>query len=144
MQLCCIRWQARKENDRQMRAGLIPSRMLQEKRIAYERAHSANNNGDSLAGKSSLHRDRQTEPLALFSSIPLSFLLFFFLIFSLSHLLFFHLYYFNFCNKKQKRKKTVYFSQPMARKCRWNWSCYWSATKWLGVVSEFIDTCKLC
>ena len=35
-----------------MRAGLIPSRMLQEKRIAYERAHSANNNGDSLVGKS--------------------------------------------------------------------------------------------
>ena len=29
-----------------MRAGLIPSRMLQEKRIAYERAHSANNNAD--------------------------------------------------------------------------------------------------
>ena len=34
-----------------MRAGLIPSRMLQEKRIAYERANSANNNGDSLVGK---------------------------------------------------------------------------------------------
>lgn len=31
-----------------MRAGLIPSRMLQEKRIAYERAHSnANNNDDA-------------------------------------------------------------------------------------------------
>ena len=30
-----------------MRAGLIPSRMLQEKRIAYERAHhAANNNSD--------------------------------------------------------------------------------------------------
>jgi len=43
-------WQARKEGDRQMRAGLIPSRMLQEKRIAYERANSANNNGDSLVG----------------------------------------------------------------------------------------------
>jgi len=41
-------WQARKEGDGQMRAGLIPSRMLQEKRIAYERAHSANNNGDLL------------------------------------------------------------------------------------------------
>lgn len=40
------RWQARKEGDKQMRAGLIPSRMLQEKRIAYERAHSANNNAD--------------------------------------------------------------------------------------------------
>ena len=34
-----------------MRAGLIPSRMLQEKRIAYERAHSANNNADQQ-GKS--------------------------------------------------------------------------------------------
>ncbi|XP_057371853.1 MAGUK p55 subfamily member 7-like isoform X1 [Daphnia carinata] len=39
-------WQARHEGDKQMRAGLIPSRMLQEKRIAYERAHSANNNSD--------------------------------------------------------------------------------------------------
>lgn len=38
-----------------MRAGLIPSRMLQEKRIAYERAQSinnANNNDDaSQTGK---------------------------------------------------------------------------------------------
>lgn len=50
-----IRWQARKEGDRQMRAGLIPSRMLQEKRIAYERAHFANNNGHSLVGKSHSH-----------------------------------------------------------------------------------------
>jgi hypothetical protein len=40
------RWQARHEGDKQMRAGLIPSRMLQEKRIAYERAHSVNNNAD--------------------------------------------------------------------------------------------------
>ena len=46
--MCLRRWQARKEGDGQMRAGLIPSRMLQEKRIAYERAHSANNNGDLL------------------------------------------------------------------------------------------------
>ena len=38
------RWQARKEGDKQMRAGLIPSRMLQEKRIAYERAN--NNSAD--------------------------------------------------------------------------------------------------
>ncbi len=36
----------RYEGDKQMRAGLILSRMLQEKRIAYERAHSANNNVD--------------------------------------------------------------------------------------------------
>ncbi len=46
-----FRWQARHEGDKQMRAGLIPSRMLQEKRIAYERAHSANNNADQQ-GKS--------------------------------------------------------------------------------------------
>ena len=38
------RWQARKEGDKQMRVGLIPSRMLQEKRIAYERAN--NNSAD--------------------------------------------------------------------------------------------------
>ncbi|XP_059472254.1 MAGUK p55 subfamily member 7 isoform X2 [Neocloeon triangulifer] len=31
-------WQARKENDRNMRAGLIPSRALQEKRIVHERS----------------------------------------------------------------------------------------------------------
>lgn len=33
------RWQARKEGDRDMRAGLIPSRALQERRILHERAH---------------------------------------------------------------------------------------------------------
>ena len=31
------RWQARKEQDRNMRAGLIPSRALQERRIVHER-----------------------------------------------------------------------------------------------------------
>ncbi|KAF4531984.1 hypothetical protein B566_EDAN006529 [Ephemera danica] len=30
-------WQARKEGDRNMRAGLIPSRALQERRIIHER-----------------------------------------------------------------------------------------------------------
>uniref|UniRef100_A0A1B6FNA3 MAGUK p55 subfamily member 7 n=1 Tax=Cuerna arida TaxID=1464854 RepID=A0A1B6FNA3_9HEMI len=32
-------WQARREGDRDMRAGLIPSRALQERRILHERAH---------------------------------------------------------------------------------------------------------
>ena len=31
------RWQARREHDRNMRAGLIPSRALQERRIVHER-----------------------------------------------------------------------------------------------------------
>lgn len=31
------RWQARKEGERNMRAGLIPSRALQERRIIHER-----------------------------------------------------------------------------------------------------------
>ena len=31
------RWQARREHDRSMRAGLIPSRALQERRIVEER-----------------------------------------------------------------------------------------------------------
>lgn len=35
---CDFRWQARKEGDRNMRAGLIPSRALQERRIIHERA----------------------------------------------------------------------------------------------------------
>ncbi|XP_076272184.1 membrane palmitoylated protein 7-like protein metro isoform X3 [Rhynchophorus ferrugineus] len=35
-------WQARKEGDRHMRAGLIPSRALQEKRIVHERSLVAN------------------------------------------------------------------------------------------------------
>lgn len=32
-----FRWQARREGDRNMRAGLIPSRALQERRIIHER-----------------------------------------------------------------------------------------------------------
>lgn len=36
--LCTLRWQARKEGDRNMRAGLIPSRALQERRIILERS----------------------------------------------------------------------------------------------------------
>lgn len=33
------RWQARKEGDKNMRAGLIPSKLLQERRIVLERAN---------------------------------------------------------------------------------------------------------
>lgn len=42
-----LRWQARKEGDRNMRAGLIPSRALQERRIIHERtqAQKDNDNG---------------------------------------------------------------------------------------------------
>lgn len=32
-----FRWQARKEGDRNMRAGLIPSKALQERKIIHER-----------------------------------------------------------------------------------------------------------
>ncbi|XP_065205622.1 MAGUK p55 subfamily member 7 isoform X2 [Planococcus citri] len=35
-------WQARKEGDKNLRAGLIPSRLLQERRILLERANSEN------------------------------------------------------------------------------------------------------
>lgn len=33
-------WQARREGDRNMRAGLIPSRALQERRILHERSQT--------------------------------------------------------------------------------------------------------
>lgn len=36
-----FRWQARKEGDRNMRAGLIPSRALQERKIIHERLSMA-------------------------------------------------------------------------------------------------------
>ena len=39
------RWQARREYDRNMRAGLIPSRALQERRIVHER-NERNGDGD--------------------------------------------------------------------------------------------------
>ncbi|XP_060534704.1 MAGUK p55 subfamily member 7 isoform X6 [Cylas formicarius] len=39
-------WQARKEGDRHMRAGLIPSRALQEKRIVHERTEENNEEAD--------------------------------------------------------------------------------------------------
>ncbi|CAH0546738.1 unnamed protein product, partial [Brassicogethes aeneus] len=38
-------WQARKEGDRNMRAGLIPSRALQERRIIHDRTQVDNENG---------------------------------------------------------------------------------------------------
>ena len=44
------RWQARREQDRNMRAGLIPSRALQERRIVHERNEL---NGDIQANQSS-------------------------------------------------------------------------------------------
>ncbi|XP_060534703.1 MAGUK p55 subfamily member 7 isoform X5 [Cylas formicarius] len=40
-------WQARKEGDRHMRAGLIPSRALQEKRIVHERTEENNEEADA-------------------------------------------------------------------------------------------------
>ncbi|XP_075228988.1 protein PALS1-like isoform X1 [Lycorma delicatula] len=39
-------WQARKEGDRDMRAGLIPSRALQERRILHERTQVDKNNAE--------------------------------------------------------------------------------------------------
>lgn len=39
--LCLFRWQARKEFDKTTRAGLIPSRALQERRIMHERSQMA-------------------------------------------------------------------------------------------------------
>ena len=44
MQWFIFRWQARREQDRNMRAGLIPSRALQERRIVQERNEM---NGDA-------------------------------------------------------------------------------------------------
>ncbi|XP_023029209.1 membrane palmitoylated protein 7-like protein metro isoform X2 [Leptinotarsa decemlineata] len=40
-------WQARKEGDRNMRAGLIPSRALQERRIIHERSQVPKNGDDA-------------------------------------------------------------------------------------------------
>ncbi|XP_057654328.1 MAGUK p55 subfamily member 7 isoform X2 [Diorhabda carinulata] len=41
-------WQARKEGDRNMRAGLIPSRALQERRIIHVRTQAVKNGEDAL------------------------------------------------------------------------------------------------
>lgn len=45
--LCLIifRWQARKEGDKHLRAGLIPSKLLQERKILLERANADNKDG---------------------------------------------------------------------------------------------------
>jgi len=40
-QIFFSRWQARKEGDRNMRAGLIPSKALQERKIIHERLSMA-------------------------------------------------------------------------------------------------------
>ena len=44
-----FRWQARREQDRNMRAGLIPSRALQERRIVHER-NVENGDADNKEG----------------------------------------------------------------------------------------------
>ncbi|XP_067631817.1 MAGUK p55 subfamily member 7 isoform X3 [Eurosta solidaginis] len=43
-------WQARKESERTARAGLIPSRALQERRLIHERSQLEPNDGDSKKG----------------------------------------------------------------------------------------------
>ncbi|KAL3284797.1 hypothetical protein HHI36_018938 [Cryptolaemus montrouzieri] len=47
-------WQARKEGDRNMRAGLIPSRALQERRIIHERTQVDNDEPEPLCSVSPL------------------------------------------------------------------------------------------
>lgn len=44
-----IRWQARREGDRNMRAGLIPSRALQERRIILERQQKEKTDDDNIS-----------------------------------------------------------------------------------------------
>ena len=54
------RWQARREYDRNMRSGLIPSRALQERRIVHER-NERNGDGDGniqFLEKTNLFNDR--------------------------------------------------------------------------------------
>ena len=48
-----LRWQARREQDRNMRAGLIPSRALQERRIVHERNEL---NGESESDKGGMYK----------------------------------------------------------------------------------------
>ena len=51
--LVCDRWQARKVGDRNMRAGLIPSRQLQERRIlAHRQDQTANGQSESSSAVS--------------------------------------------------------------------------------------------
>ncbi len=45
-----FRWQARREQDRNMRAGLIPSRALQERRIVHERNEQNGETSDKQEG----------------------------------------------------------------------------------------------
>ena len=51
---CFFRWQARREHDRSMRAGLIPSRALQERRIVEERKILMAAKAREFEGRSSL------------------------------------------------------------------------------------------
>jgi len=43
------RWQARREGDRNMRAGLIPSRALQERRILLDRKEKEKSDEDNIS-----------------------------------------------------------------------------------------------
>lgn len=53
-------WQARKEGDRHMRAGLIPSRALQEKRIVHERSQAQGEEENGLCPVSVVPEDGLT------------------------------------------------------------------------------------
>lgn len=44
------RWQARREGDKNMRAGLIPSRALQERRIIHDRQSKPKSDSDKPQG----------------------------------------------------------------------------------------------
>lgn len=53
-----FRWQARREYDRNMRAGLIPSRALQERRIVHDR-NEKNGDGDGESFHTQLSKTMQ-------------------------------------------------------------------------------------
>lgn len=55
-------WQARKEGDRNMRAGLIPSRALQERRIIHDRTQSLKDEKDKLQNLCSTNPLACTQP----------------------------------------------------------------------------------
>ena len=59
-------WQARREHDRNMRAGLIPSRALQERRIVHERNEQQNGGGDFMGD----NKQEGTNTFLLQSSTP--------------------------------------------------------------------------
>lgn len=55
------RWQARREGDRNMRAGLIPSRALQERRIILERQTKDKGEDDASDNLSELNNNLASE-----------------------------------------------------------------------------------